>query len=153
VDPAADPDATGPEAAAPAVDTDADRVDPRFPSVPGYEIVAELGRGGMGIVYQARHTALKRLVALKMILSGTYASPEQLDRFQRGAEALAGPQPPNTIPIYEVGEVRGSPFFSLEFGEGGSLARPLGGTPQPPRPAAELVATLARTMHAAHQSG
>jgi serine/threonine protein kinase len=121
--------------------------------VPGYEIIAELGRGGMGVVYQARHTSLKRLVALKMILSGHYASREQLDRFQREAEALARLQHPNIIRIYEVGEVQGSPFFSLEFVEGGSLARHLDGTPQPPRPAAELVATLARAMHAAHQSG
>jgi hypothetical protein len=107
----------------------------------------------MGIVYQARHTALKRVVALKMILSGTYASREQLDRFQREAEALARLQHPNIIRIYEVGEVQGSPFFSLEFVEEGSLARHLGGTPQPPRPAAELVATLARAMDAAHQAG
>jgi tetratricopeptide (TPR) repeat protein len=152
VDPAPDPDATGPEAAAPKADTDGECVKPRFPSVPGYEIVAELGRGGMGVVYQARHTALKRVVALKMILSGTYASGDQLDRFQREAETLARLQHPNIIHIYEVGEVQGSPFFSLEFVEGGSLARHLGGTPQPPRPAAELVATLSRAMHAAHQS-
>jgi tetratricopeptide (TPR) repeat protein len=153
VDPPADPDATGPEAAATEADTDGDRVKPRFPSVPGYEILAELGRGGMGIVYQARHTSLKRVVALKMILSGNYASREQLARFQREAEALARLQHPNIIRIYEVGEVQGSPFFSLEFVEGGSLARHLGGTPQPPRLAAEFVATLARAIHAAHQSG
>jgi serine/threonine protein kinase len=153
VAPAVDPDATGPEAAAPAADTDGERVEPRFPSVPGYEILAELGRGGMGIVYQARHTALKRLVALKMILTGNYASREQLDRFQREAEALARLHHPNIIRIYEVSEVNGSPFFSLEFVEGGSLARHLGGTPQPPRHAAEFVAILARAMHAAHESG
>jgi serine/threonine protein kinase len=75
--------------AAPKACGDGDGVKAQLPTVPGYEILRELGRGGMGIVYQARHTALKRLVALKMILSGHYASPEQLDRFQREAEALA----------------------------------------------------------------
>jgi tetratricopeptide (TPR) repeat protein len=153
VAPAADSNATGPEAATPEAHAEGNRLEPRYPSVPGYEIIAELGRGGMGIVYEARHTSLKRLVALKMILSGNFASPEQLDRFQREAEALARLQHPNIIRIYEVGEVQGSPFFSLEFVEGGSLERHLGGTPQPPRSAAELVATLARAMHAAHQSG
>jgi tetratricopeptide (TPR) repeat protein len=147
------PHATGPKAFTPVEHADRDRARPRFPSIPGYELLAELGRGGMGIVYQARHTVLKRLVALKMILSGNYASREELDRFQREAEALARLQHPNIIRIYEVGEVDGSPFFSLEFVEGGSLARYLGGTPQPPRSAVELVATLASAMHAAHLSG
>jgi tetratricopeptide (TPR) repeat protein len=124
-----------------------------FPIVPGYEVLAELGRGGMGVVYQARHTALKRLVALKMIRAGDYASTEELVRFQREAEAVARLRHPNIVQIYEVGEVRGSPFLSLEFVEGGSLARHLGGTPQSPRLAAGLIATLARTIHAAHQSG
>jgi tetratricopeptide (TPR) repeat protein len=147
------PDATGPEVFTPVERADRDRAEPRFPSIPGYEILAELGHGGMGIVYQARHTALKRVVALKMILSGNFASREQLDRFQREAEALARLQHPNIIRIYEVGEVDGSPFFSLEFAEGGSLARHLDGTPQPPRSAAELIATLGGAMHAAHLSG
>jgi tetratricopeptide (TPR) repeat protein len=127
--------------------------EPRFPVVPGYEVLAELGRGGMGVVYQARHTALKRLVALKMILSGDYASQDQLARFRKEAEALARLRHPNIIQIHEVGDVRGCPFFSLEFVEGGSLARYINGTPQPPRLAAGLVEALARAMHAAHQSG
>jgi tetratricopeptide (TPR) repeat protein len=144
VDPAADPERTGPVAVPQAA---------HIPTVPGYEILAELGRGGMGVVYKARHTALKRLVALKMILSGDYASPEQLDRFQREAEALARLRHQNIIQIHEVGEVRGTPFFSLEFVEGGSLARHTDGTPQPPRLAAGIVVTLAHAMHAAHQAG
>jgi tetratricopeptide (TPR) repeat protein len=121
--------------------------------VPGYDILAELGRGGMGVVYQARHTALKRLVALKVILSGDFASREQVDRFRGEAEAVARLRHPNIVQIHEIGEARGCPFFSLEFVEGGSLARRIAGTPQPPRPAATLVITLARAMHAAHQAG
>jgi tetratricopeptide (TPR) repeat protein len=124
-----------------------------LPVVPGYEVLAELGRGGMGVVYQARHVALKRLVALKMVLAGGFASREQLDRFQKEAEVLARLHHPNIVQIHEVGAVEGAPFFALEFVEGGSLARYLGGTPQPPRSAAALVATLAAAMHAAHQTG
>jgi tetratricopeptide (TPR) repeat protein len=152
VDPAA-AGGTGPEAAPQEPRGGVVPSEPRFPTVPGYEILAELGRGGMGVVYQARHTALKRLVALKMILAADYASREQLDRFQREAEAVARLRHPNIVQIHEVGEMRGCPFFSLEFVEGGSLARHIGGTPQPPRQAADLIATLARAMHAAHQAG
>jgi tetratricopeptide (TPR) repeat protein len=150
---AARAEGTGPEAAPQEPRGGADAGEPRFPSVPGYEILAELGRGGMGVVYQARHTALRRLVALKMILSGDYASREQLDRFQREAEAVARLRHPNVVQVYEVGEVRGSPFLSLEFVDGGSLARHIAGTPQPPHQAADLIATLTRAMHAAHQAG
>jgi tetratricopeptide (TPR) repeat protein len=151
--PAADPDATGPEAARPEADEGEDSIAPRLPSVPGYEVLAELGRGGMGVVYQARQVALKRLVALKMVLAGGFASREQLDRFQKEAEVLARLHHPHIVQIHEVGAVGGAPFFALEFVEGGSLARYLGGTPQSPRSAAALVATLAAAMHAAHQSG
>jgi tetratricopeptide (TPR) repeat protein len=151
--PAADPDATGPEAARPGVDKGEDSIAPRFPLVPGYEVLAELGRGGMGVVYQARHVALKRLVALKMVLAGGFASREQLGRFQKEAEVLARLRHPNIVQIHEVGAVEGAPFFALEFVEAGSLARYLSGTPQPPRSAAALVATLAGAMQAAHQSG
>src|SRR6516164_2991464 len=74
-----------------------------LPSVPGYEVLAEIGRGGMGVVYQARHLALKRLVALKMILAGGFASREQRDRFQKEEEVLARLRHPNIVQIYEVG--------------------------------------------------
>jgi WD40 repeat protein len=122
-----------------------------WPTVPGYEILAELGRGGMGIVYKARQLALGRTVALKMILSGAQARPEELSRFRTEAEAIARLQHPDIVQIFEVGEHEGRPFFSLEFCPGGSLAQKLRGTPLPPEEAGWLVERLARAMHAAHQ--
>src|SRR5262249_13482568 len=122
-------------------------------AVPGYEILGELGRGGMGVVYRARQTALKRLVALKMILAGVHASPRVRERFRIEAEAVARLQHPNIVHIYEVGEHEGQPFLTLELVDGGSLAQKLDGKPQPPRPAAELAETLSRAVHHAHQQG
>jgi tetratricopeptide (TPR) repeat protein len=107
----------------------------------------------MGVVYKARQTALKRLVALKMILSGDFAGPRELTRFRAEAEAIARLRHPNIVQIYEVGEERGCPFFSLEFMEGGSLDQRVRGTPQAACMAAGLVAVLARAMQAAHQAG
>jgi tetratricopeptide (TPR) repeat protein len=127
--------------------------EPGLPTVPGYENLGLLGRGGMGVVYKARQTSLKRVVALKMILSGDFAGPQELARFRAEAEAIARLRHPNIVQIHEVGEEKGCPFFSLEFMEGGSLDRRVRGTPQPPRLAAGLVAVLARAMHVAHQSG
>src|SRR5262249_7877480 len=123
------------------------------PVVAGYEIVGELGRGGMGVVYQARQKGLNRLVALKMIRAGAHAGPEDLARFRYEAEAVAGLQHPNIVQVYEVGEQDGLPYFSLEYVDGGSLDKHLGGNPLPPREAAELIETLARAMHVAHQRG
>jgi tetratricopeptide (TPR) repeat protein/tRNA A-37 threonylcarbamoyl transferase component Bud32 len=124
-----------------------------LPSVPGYEVLGVLGRGGMGVVYKARQTSLGRLVALKMILTAEHAAPEEVARFRREAEAVAHLQHPNIVQIHEVGEHAGRPFFSLEFIEGGNLAARLQRLPQPPRQAAELVERLARAMHAAHVQG
>jgi eukaryotic-like serine/threonine-protein kinase len=118
-----------------------------------YELLEELGRGGMGVVYKARQSKLNRLVALKMILAGEYAGPKELARFRTEAEAVARLQHPNIVQIFEVGEHDGHPYFSLEFVDGGSLAQKLDGTPLPPPQAARLVETLARAMHAAHQAG
>ncbi|HZT79475.1 MAG TPA: protein kinase, partial [Gemmataceae bacterium] len=129
------------------------------PSVAGYEILRELGRGGMGVVYLARQTRLKRPVALKMVLAGDHAAPEELARFKAEAEAVARLQHPNIVQIFEVGEWRPGgagpalPFFSLEFCEGGSLANRTRGQPQPARDAAALVEVLARAMHFAHERG
>jgi tetratricopeptide (TPR) repeat protein len=123
-----------------------------WPFVPGYELLGQLGRGGMGIVYKARQTRLKRLVALKMIL-GAHAFPDNLERFRTEAEAIARLQHPNIVQIYEVGEHDGRPFLSLEFVDGGSLDKKLAAAPQPPREAAQLVETLARALHAAHERG
>jgi WD40 repeat protein len=123
------------------------------PQVPGYEILGELGRGGMGVVYKARHVQLGRLVALKMILAGAHAGAQARARFTAEAEAVARLQHPNVVQIYDVGEHQGLPYLSLEFCAGGSLAGRLDGTPLPPRPAAALAETLARAVHAAHQAG
>jgi hypothetical protein len=122
-------------------------------ALPGYEILGLLGRGGMGVVYHARQTRLKRLVALKMILAGAHAGPKELERFRLEAEAIARLQHPNVVQIYDVSEHEGKPYFSLEFVDGGSLHNTLTGTPLPAREAARLVETLARAMQAAHQLG
>jgi WD40 repeat protein len=124
-----------------------------LPAIPGYEVLGLLGQGGMAVVYQARQLALGRLVALKMILAGAYASPKERARFRKEAEAVARLRHPNLVQVYEVGEHEGRPFLALEFVEGGSLAAYLQGMPQPVRPAAELLETLARAIHHAHQCG
>jgi WD40 repeat protein len=122
-----------------------------LPTIPGYEILGEIGRGGMGVVYKARQRVPSRLVALKMILAGPHASAGDLDRFRREADAVARLQHPNIVQIYEVGEADGRPYCALEYVEGASLGRQLRGTPLPPRRAAQLVETLARAVHHAHQ--
>lgn len=123
------------------------------PTVPGYELLAELGRGGMGVVYQARHLQLERIVALKMILAGGHASADELERFRIEAQAIARLQHPHIVQVYEVGEYNGLPYFSLEFCSGGTLAQRLAGAPLTPGEAAALVETLARAMQEAHQKG
>jgi tetratricopeptide (TPR) repeat protein/predicted Ser/Thr protein kinase len=129
------------------------RPTPLRASVPGYEILGELGRGGMGVVYKARQKGLNRLVALKMILSGGHASSGDLARFRLEAEAVAKLKHPNIVQIYEIGEHFGQPYFSLEFVDGGSLDKKLAGTPQPAAQAAGWVETMARAMHEAHKEG
>jgi len=124
-----------------------------LPTIPGYEILGVLGRGGMGVVYKARQINLNRLVALKMMPAGAHASPHLLARFHVEAEAVASLQHPNIVQIYEVGAHGQCPYFSLEFMDGGSLEEKFGAKPQPARLAAELVETLARAMHCAHQRG
>src|SRR5262249_41747590 len=117
-----------------------------LPRVPGYEVEAEIGRGGMGIVYRARHLALKRTVALKMLASG-HADPAERARFKAEAEAVARLQHAHIVQIHEIGEAAGLPFFALEFVEGGSLARRLAGGPLPPLATALLVGGLAPAPH------
>jgi tetratricopeptide (TPR) repeat protein len=121
--------------------------------VPGYELLGELGRGGMGVVYRARQVRLKRLVALKMVLAGSHAGPEQLTRFRVEAEAVARLQHANIVQIHEVGEQDGLPFFSMEYVAGDSLARRLKDGPLPQQEAARLTETLARAVQHAHQRG
>src|SRR5262245_3196788 len=120
---------------------------------PGFEIVSELGRGGMGVVYKARQKSLNRLVALKVILGAGHAGPDTLARFRAEATTAAQLQHPNIVQVFEVGEHDGQPFFSLELVEGGSLADRLKGEPLPPREAAELMRRLALAVQHAHERG
>jgi serine/threonine-protein kinase len=124
-----------------------------LPHPPGYEVLEEMGRGGMGIVYLARQLTLKRRVALKMVRGAGLAGAQELARFRREAQAAARLQHPNIVAVYEVGEHQGEPFFSMELVEGGSLADKLDGKPQPALAAAETVAVLARAIHHAHEHG
>lgn len=121
--------------------------------VAGYELLEELGRGGMGVVYKARQRALNRLVALKMVLAGAHASDADLARFRAEAEVIAQLQHPNIVQIYEIGEQLGRPYLALELVPGGTLQKVIAGTPQPIRSAAHLVELLARAIHFAHQRG
>lgn len=123
------------------------------PAIAGYEVLRELGRGGMGVIYLARQTGLNRLVALKMIRSAALAGLHERTRFRAEAEAVARVRHPNIVQIYEIGESDGLSYFSLEYCEGGTLAQKLSGAPQPAQAAAELLATLAAAVHAAHQQG
>ena len=126
---------------------------PEYPDVPGYEILGILGHGGMGVVYRARQLKANRLVALKMIRAVEHATPHERLRFQIETEAVARLQHPHIVQLYEVGEVRGQPFFSLEFCDGGTLTDQLKKQRPSPREAAELIETLARAMHYAHLRG
>jgi serine/threonine protein kinase len=121
------------------------------PEVPGYQIERELGRGAWGVVYRARQVKANRTVALKMILSGQHAGPEEMKRFRTEAEAIARLQHPGIVQVFEVGEHQGLPFFSLELCPAGSLAEYLAGTPLEPPDAAGLVRDLAGAMEAAHR--
>jgi WD40 repeat protein/serine/threonine protein kinase len=121
--------------------------------IPGYEVLQELGRGGMGVVYRARQIKADRVVALKMLLAGGHAGNEEMERFRIEAEAIARLQHPNIVSVYEVGQHQGVPFFSLEFCPGGGLDRKLTGTPLPPRQAATLLELLALAVQHAHERG
>jgi serine/threonine-protein kinase len=158
-DSSARPPAAGPLATASTLDAASPAGSARTPgrpagaSLPGYEIRGEVGRGGMGVVYKARQVGLNRTVALKMILAGSHARPEHLARFRTEAEAVARLQHPNIVQIHDIGGHDGLPFFAMEYVSGGSLADQLTGTPWPARRAAELLETLARAMHYAHERG
>jgi serine/threonine protein kinase len=134
-----------------AARTDAAPAD--HPKVPGYEILAELGRGGMGVVYRARQANSGRLVALKLIRDGELAGPRERARFRVEAEAAARVRHPNVVDIYEAGEYQGRPYFAMELVEGGALDKHLDGRPLPGRLAAELVRSLARAVQHAHERG
>jgi serine/threonine protein kinase len=118
----------------------------------GYELLEEIGRGGMGIVYKARQIELDRTVALKMILGGALSSPEELQRFRIEAEAAGRLQHPNIVQIYEINEVEGRCYYSMEYVPGPGLAEQLANGPMPCKEAARLLATLARAVQHAHQN-
>ena len=127
----------------------------QWPAIPGYEIRAELGRGGMGVVYLASQVKAKRLVALKMILNTAWHRAEDRMRFEIEVEALAQLKHPNIVAVYEVGAFEDQPYFSLEYVDGGTLAQALARAERPlsARRAAAMVETLARAVHSAHQCG
>jgi serine/threonine-protein kinase len=123
------------------------------PRIGRFELCGELGRGGMGVVYRAYQADLRRAVALKMILAGAHASDRQRAHFFREARLAAGLRHPNIVQVYEVGEQRDCPFIALEYMDGGSLARRLKQVRPTFRESAQLLETLARAVHFAHQSG
>lgn len=121
--------------------------------IAAYEIVAELGRGGMGVVYEARDLRLKRTVALKVILAGGHAGNSELERFQTEAEAVARLKHPNIVQVYETGEQDGRPFIALEYCPGGCLTDRLTGNTPSPQESARLVASIADAMEHSHRAG
>jgi eukaryotic-like serine/threonine-protein kinase len=123
------------------------------PTIPGYQIETELGRGGMGVVYRATECSLQRTVALKMILAGAHASRRELDQFRAEAAVVATLEHPHIIRIHAISEHEGLPFLCLEYMSGGNLSQKLAKQPQLARSSAELVETLARAVDFAHQRG
>ncbi len=118
-----------------------------------YELLAEIARGGMGVVYKARQVNLNRIVALKMILAGQLANESDVKRFYAEAEAAARLDHPGIVPIFEIGQHDGQHYFSMAFVEGESLAKKVAGGPLPPREAAELLKMIAEAVEFAHQKG
>ncbi|MBT6156910.1 MAG: protein kinase [Planctomycetaceae bacterium] len=118
-----------------------------------YELLDEIARGGMGVVYKARQVRLNRTVALKMILAGQFAGEADVQRFQTEAEAAAQLDHPGIVPVFEVGEFEGHHFFSMGLVEGDSLAARIADSPLPPKEAAELVRQIADAIQYAHDKG
>ena len=147
------------EARFPSPGADAEKMSPvhepaaNLPQIAGYDVECVLGHGGMGVVYRARHLKLDRTVAVKMLLTGMYAGPQELARFLGEAKAVAGLRHPNIVQVYDVGDVKGRPYFTMEFLEGGNLAQKLGGQPQPAGEVSETAIALAEAMQIAHRNG
>ena len=130
-----------------------ERAGSELPRVPGYQVEALLGSGGMGVVYKAVHLRLKRPVALKMLLAGAYATPQELACLLREAQAVAGLRHEHIVHVHDVGELDGLPYFTMEYVEGGTLAQKLAGIPWRARDAAAMAVTLAGAVRAAHAGG
>ncbi len=123
------------------------------PAVPGFEVLGELGTGGMGVVYKARELTLKRVVAIKMIRPDSRPAPGDLVRFQAEAEAVAAVRHPNVVEVYSSGRAGGRPYYVMEYVGGGTLAARLAAGPLDPTEAAVVLAAVARGVHAAHAAG
>ncbi len=126
---------------------------PAMTRIGKYQILEELGHGGMGVVYKARQMNLNRIVALKMILTGEHADQRERARLRKEAEATATLDHPNIVKIFDIGEHEGMPYLEMEYVSGGNLTRMLRSMPQPIRWAARLTETVARAIHVAHQRG
>jgi len=118
-----------------------------------YELLEEIARGGMGIVYKARQSSLNRIVAVKLILSGHLASETDVKRFQTEAESAANLQHPHIVSVHEVGRYNGQSYFSMEYIDGKNLSEIVRDHPLPPRQAAGYVREVAEAIHYAHQQG
>jgi formylglycine-generating enzyme required for sulfatase activity/tRNA A-37 threonylcarbamoyl transferase component Bud32 len=126
---------------------------PRIQYLGDYELLEEIARGGMGVVYKARQVSLNRIVAVKLILVGQLATPTARERFHAEAQAAALLDHPNIVPIFEIGEHEGQHYFSMGYVDGQSLATRLAEGPLPPKEAADLVATVAGAVEYAHRQG
>jgi eukaryotic-like serine/threonine-protein kinase len=126
---------------------------PRMPRIAGYEILEQIGQGGMGVVFKALHLRLNRIVALKMILAGARAGEREMQRFFKEAQAAAQLAHPNIVQVYEFGEQDECPYLTMEYVAGGSLSQKLKGSPLGPADAARLVEIIARAVHFAHERG
>jgi tetratricopeptide (TPR) repeat protein len=124
-----------------------------LPEIPGYELHGVLGRGGVGVVYRARHLGLDRPVAIKMLIAGSFAGPAERAKLLREARAVAKLRHPNIVQVYDVGEVHGRPYFTMELIDGKTLGEQIDGTPQPAARAAALLLNLAAAVEFSHKAG
>jgi tetratricopeptide (TPR) repeat protein len=136
-----------------AVEIQPESVGPDAPEIPGYEILRTLGQGGMGIVFLARQHAMDRLVAVKMILAGSFADTWHRERFRNEIRAAAQLRHPHIVQVHEVGERHGLPFCVMEYVDGRNLHQYMQSRPQPPQEAAAFLEKVARAIHAAHEKG
>lgn len=118
-----------------------------------YELIEEISRGGMGVVYRAMQQGSQRQIAVKMILADQAATPGMMERFRAEAEAIAGLDHPHILPLFKAGEHEGLPFYSMKFADGGTLRERMSHRRHSARDAAQLIATIARAVHHALQRG